>query len=165
MNFVKKIYGILNKFEAIVLVGFLGLLVVLSFLQVVLRNVFSAGFLWADILLRHLMLWIGFLGAAIATSENRHINIDALRRFLSPMAQRVAGVITDLFASVVCGFLANASLTFVRDEMQTNTTLFAGIPGWCGEVIIPVGFALLSLHFVFRAILRAEGEAEVGPDL
>jgi len=165
VNFVRRIDGILNKFEAYVLIGFLGLLVVLAFLQVVLRDIFSAGFLWADILLRHLMLWIGFLGAAIATSENRHINIDALRRFLSPAAQRIAGVFTDLFASAVCGLLANAALTFVRDESQTSNTLFGGIPGWWGEVIMPIGFALLSVHFVLRAILRAEGEPEAGPDL
>jgi TRAP-type C4-dicarboxylate transport system permease small subunit len=155
MNVLKSIDRALTKFEGYVLITFLFVMVVMAFLQVVLRNLFSSGILWADILLRHLLLWLGFLGAAIATSENRHINIDALRRFLSPRLRSATEVLTDLFAAVICFLLARASWTFVQGEIADRRTLFGDIPSWYAQIIIPVGFGLLVVHFVIRALLRA----------
>jgi C4-dicarboxylate transporter DctQ subunit len=162
MKFLKAIDRALTQTEQAILITLLSVMVVMSFLQVVLRNLFSSGFLWADILLRHILLWLGFLGAAIATSENRHINIDALRRFLSPRIRSAVEVLTDLFAAIVCFFLARASWVFVQGEIAGRATLVSDIPAWYGEIIIPVGFGLLVVHFVIRAILRARGEAVEG---
>lgn len=159
MNVLKSIDKALTKFEGYVLITFLFVMVVMAFLQVVLRNLFSSGILWADILLRHLLLWLGFLGAAIATSENRHINIDALRRFLSPRLRSAVEVLTDLFAAVICFMLSRASWTFVRGEIADRRTLFGDIPSWYAQIIIPVGFGLLVVHFLIRALLRAYAAA------
>ena len=77
-----------TRAEGWVLIGLLSVMVVLAFLQVILRNLFQEGFIWGDILLRHLVLWIGFVGASMATSQERHITIDALTRFLSDRVRR-----------------------------------------------------------------------------
>lgn len=162
MNVLRSIDRALTRVEGIILITLLSIMVVMSFLQVVLRNIFSSGILWADILLRHILLWLGFLGAAIATSENRHINIDALRRFLSPNIRRVMEVVTDVFAAGICFFLARASWEFVEGEIADGTTLIEGIPAWYFQIIIPVGFGLLVVHFLIRAILRSRGQVEEG---
>jgi TRAP-type C4-dicarboxylate transport system permease small subunit len=156
MNALKKIDLFLNKIEQAVLVTMLSIMVVAAFAQVLLRNIFSAGIPWADILLRHLVLWVGFLGAALATSERRHINIDALRRFLNPRVRSAVDAVTDLFAAGVCYFLAKAAWTLVAAEMGDKSTLFGDIPTWWAQMIIPVGFGLLVLHFVIRSLLRAQ---------
>ena len=49
-----------EKWAIIILLSFL---MVMAFVQVVLRNLFSTGFVWADILLRNSVLWIALLGA------------------------------------------------------------------------------------------------------
>ena len=54
----------------------------LAFLQIFLRNVFTTGLAWGDLVLRNLVLWIGFIGATLATREGKHINIDILSRSL-----------------------------------------------------------------------------------
>ena len=162
MNILKSIDKALTKAEETVLIALLSVMVVMAFLQVVLRNLFSSGIFWADILLRHLLLWLGFLGAAIATSENRHINIDALRRFLSPKVRSSVEVLTDLFAAGICYLLAKASWTFVQGEMADHRTVFENIPAWYAEIILPVGFGLLVVHFLIRAILRTRGMAPEG---
>jgi TRAP-type C4-dicarboxylate transport system permease small subunit len=154
MNVLKKIDQALTKFEGYVLITLLFVMIVMAFLQVVLRNLFSSGILWADIVLRHLLLWLGFLGAAIATSENRHINIDAVRRFLSNRMHSAVEVLTDVFAAVICFMLARASWTFVQGEIADRRLLFGDIPSWYAQVIIPIGFGLLVVHFVIRALLR-----------
>lgn len=162
MNILKSIDKALTRAEEIVLITLLGVMVVMSFLQVVLRNVFSSGILWADILLRHILLWLGFLGAAIATSENRHINIDSVRRFLSPRIRQATEVVTDLFAAGICMLLASAAWEFVRGEIADRRTFLEGIPSWYAQIIIPVGFGLLAVHFIIRAILRGRGQAPEG---
>ena len=155
MNVLKSIDKALTKLEGYILITLLFVMVVMAFLQVALRNLFSSGILWADIFLRHLLLWLGFLGAAIATSENRHINIDALRRFLSKRMRSAVEVLTDSFAAVICFMLAQASLTFVQGEIADRRVLFGDIPSWYAQVIIPIGFGLLVVHFAIRALLHA----------
>lgn len=153
MKLLQRLDALLNKAEGALLILLLVVMLVLAFLQVVLRNFFSSGFLWADIVLRHLVLWIGFLGAALATSQERHISIDAITRFLSPRLKHAMHVVTNLFAAVVCYYLMTASITFIRSEVEAGTTVYADIPGWYAEVIIPVGFGLLMVHFAVRVAI------------
>ncbi len=155
MSVLRKFDSLLNKFEGALLVLLLAAMVVMAFLQVVLRNGFNSTILWVDILLRHLVLWTGFLGAALATSSERHINIDAFTRFLSPRARSVINTITNLFAVVVCWLLLQASVTYVKNEMIAGSTIYADLPTWYSALIIPIGFGLLILHFSVRAILNA----------
>ena len=145
----------LNKVEGVLLILMLSIMVLVAFGQVMLRNIFHTGINGADILLRHLVLWIGFLGAAIATSEERHINIDALRRFLSPRIRSAVDVLTDLFAAVICFFLMSAARVFVESEMAAGRMIFQNIPTWYAQIIIPIGFGLLVIHFIIRSMIRA----------
>ena len=62
MKWLRSFDSLLARAETVVLVAFLGSMVVLAFLQVVLRNVFGTGLIWADTLVRHLVLWAGFFG-------------------------------------------------------------------------------------------------------
>ena len=162
MKILKTLDLVLNKVEGALLIPMLSVMVLVAFSQVMLRNVFHTGIDGADVLLRHLVLWIGFLGAAIATSEERHINIDALRRFLPLRIRSAVDVLTDLFAAVVCFFLMNAARVFVESEMSDNRMVFQGVPSWCVQCIIPIGFGLLVVHFTIRAILRAHAAATKG---
>ncbi len=155
MKILKTLDLVLNKIEGALLVLMLSVMVLVAFGQVLLRNVFHTGINGADVLLRHLVLWIGFVGAAIATSEERHINIDALRRFLSPRIRSIVDVCTDIFAAIVCYFLMRAGQTFVESEMAAGRFVYESIPVWYGQIIIPVGFGLLMVHFAIRASLRA----------
>jgi TRAP-type C4-dicarboxylate transport system permease small subunit len=127
----------------------------MAFGQVVLRNFFTGGIVWGDILLRHLVLWIGFLGATLATSGERHINIDILTRYLPERIRGAVAALSNVFAAVVCFLLFRASLTFIGFEIDNKSTTFAEIPSWYVQIIIPVGYGLLAFHFMVRAFLDA----------
>jgi TRAP-type C4-dicarboxylate transport system permease small subunit len=154
MKVIKAISGALLFVERAVVVLLLGAMVAFAFLQVILRNVFATGLLWVDPFLRHLVLWIGFLGASIATQQEKHINIDLVTRFLSPRATNVARVFTNLFAGSICALLSNAGWTFVASERSTGGSLFTignmEFASWWFQIIIPVGFGLMSLRFLIR---------------
>jgi TRAP-type C4-dicarboxylate transport system permease small subunit len=155
MKILKTIDSIFNKIEGAVLIFLLLVMLFMAFGQVVLRNFFSGGIVWGDILLRHLVLWLGFLGAALATSGERHLNIDILTRYLPDRLKGVVATLSNVFAAVVCFLLFQASFTFIQFDIANNNTVFAEIPSWYAEIIIPVGFGLLTFHFIVRAILDA----------
>ncbi len=154
MNLLKSLDRGLVRIEGFAAVLFLLVMLLLGFAQVVLRNLFSGGFVWGDVLLRHMVLWIVFFGAALAASQERHINIDAITRFLPKRVQSALHMITNLFAAVISYLLFRAALTFVGFEIEDKHMVFGEIPSLYAEIIIPVGFALLAIHFLIRAVLR-----------
>ncbi len=155
MRLLRALDRLLVRIETVLLVIFLGIMVILAFAQVVSRNVFGGGFLWGDPVVRQMVMWSGFMGAAIAASQDRHISIDALTKFLKGRVKNVVHVITSLFAAVVCYYLAQAAWVFMLDERQSGSELISGIPSWIGLVIIPFGFALLAFHFALNALEHA----------
>lgn len=152
---LKNVDAWIAKFETVILVIVLSIMVILAFLQVVLRNIFDEGILWGDTFLRHLVLWVGFLGASLATREKKHINIDLFTRFFKGKIESFIKALINLFASVVCWYLTSAAWTFVLDEKSANSTLFSDIPTWYFQVIIPVGFLLMTFRFLVICIEHA----------
>ena len=152
MTILEKLNVWIEKTETIVLVLVLGIMVIFAFLQVVLRNIFNEGILWGDIFLRHLVLWVGFLGASLATREQKHINIDLFSRFMSDRGKAYIRLFTNLFSVFICYLLADAGWTFVQDEEMMGTVIFADVPAWYFQTIIPIGFFMMSFRFLALAL-------------
>ena len=152
MKTLRQIDSFLARIEHIFLIMLLSVMILLAFLQVVLRNFFSTSILWGDTFLRQLVLWVGFLGATLAAREKRHINIDIFSRLLSARAQNIVETITNLFAAVVCVFLTKAAIVFICDEKSSGSTLLVNIPTWIFILIIAIGFGLMTFRFVTIAI-------------
>ena len=146
----------LSHFESALIVVTLGIMIITAFVQVILRNIFNSGILWGDMLVRHLVLWVGFLGAGLATRDNRHISIDALARVLSPAWQRRTQILTNIFATFICILLVKASYTFVKDEFLEGAILLLGIPAWMFMVIILMGFSIITFRFFLKILLPPE---------
>jgi TRAP-type C4-dicarboxylate transport system permease small subunit len=152
MKHLRALDRLLDRLEFVLLAVFLGAMVLLAFLQVVLRNLFGGGLVWADTVVRHLVLWSGFVGAALATSEGRHINIDAVTKLLPSTARRLIHCATSAFAATVCWYLAQAAWVYVREERLTGGELVLSIPTWVALLIIPAGYLLIAFHFLIRAL-------------
>ena len=125
--------------------------------QIFLRNLLEVGVVWADPLLRIMVLWIGLLGALAASRDNKHIAIDALTRFMSTGARKLVHVFTSLFTVIVSGLIAYHSIRFELMEYETGNLAAAGVPAWLFEIIIPIAFSLITLRFSIHFIhhLRA----------
>jgi TRAP-type C4-dicarboxylate transport system permease small subunit len=156
MKILRAVDGWLNKAESALLIVLLIGMVLLAFAQVVMRIAFSTGLIWGDILLRHSVLWIGFLGGALGVSGNRHITIEAFAHFMSSRTRSALSIVTSLFGAAICFLLANAALRFVKDEISSGSSIFGSIPTWYAEIIIPLGFSLFVFHFVVRAANSVE---------
>ena len=141
----------IGRVEETLVVTFLGFMILIAFLQIVLRNVLSTGLDWGDSLLRNLVLWIGFIGATLATKEGRHINIDIVSRRLPSLGKNIVMLITHLFSFSVCCLLTYAALKFIRNEAQMGNRTLLNIPVWIPEVILPMTFMLMTLRFGLRS--------------
>ncbi len=152
MKWFKLFDKYLGWAESTLLVLCLTVMISLGFVQVLLRNFFDLGISWADPLLRHLVLWIAFLGASLSTAKRKHINIDIVSRLLSPKGKLIAALVVDLASLIVVIFLTKAAYVFVCNEKLDETTAFADIPSWIVQIIIPVAFGLIGLRFFSHAI-------------
>ena len=129
-------------------VGFIAVLllalVFLGCMQIVLRNFFHSGVLWADPLMRHLVLWLGCLGAALATTRVRHINIDVFSR-LVPVRQRgYRRSVVYSAAAVAAFFLGVSALRLVVDERAFGDVVFGSMKTWVLQTILPIAFFVIS---------------------
>ena len=157
MKIVKTISFYLSKIQQWLLVVLLGVMVILSFLQVFLRNAFSFGFLWADPLLRYMVMWVGFLGAALASHEEKHFGIDFLNRHLSPRWRHITKTIVTLFACVITFILTRAAFQFLFEGIDADEKDLFELPKRLYFAIIPFGFGLITFHFLLDVIKHASG--------
>jgi len=157
MKIIRSIDNVLGTVSATLLVSLLAVMLLMGFSQVILRNLFSTSILWGDILLRHIVLWVAFLGAIVATGEKRHITIDALTKILPERGKQIAGIVTGIVSVIICYFLTGASYRFLVDEMEFGGTLILDVPIWVFQLIIPVGFGVMMLRFGVRVIADSVG--------
>ncbi len=177
MHFLTTIDRALAKVEEVLLALLLIGLVVLAATQVLLRNVWSTSIDWADLTLQNATVLIGLLGAAVATSEGRHLNIDVFGRKLSGRSAFLLRVVIGVFGVVICTLLTRGGWeTFVANYIPWKANLPTGwsvakmlrqelaegsFPQWLSQVLLPIGFALIGTHFVLR-LLRDIGSLVTG---
>lgn len=158
MRFWERLDAAIGRLEKVLMVLFLGLMMVAAFAQIALRNLMGLGLSWSEPLVRYLVLWVGFIGASLATREGRHITIEVFKLRPSATGRRYLAAASQLCAFVVCTAMTWAALKFVRDDAQIGNRTFLDLPTWILETIIPAAFAVMSLRFLLRAIkaLRSE---------
>ena len=101
------------------------------------------------------MLWLTLVGAVIATRDNAHIGIDVLVRFIPAAARHWLQRSVNLFAAAVCGVIAWYSAFLVALERSDGLVAFAQVPVWVCQLIMPMAFAAMALHFVLQVFYPA----------
>ena len=104
--------------------------------------------MWAESVLKILVLWIALLGAMVATRENQHIKIDLLERFLPPLALLLCRKMTSIFSAIICGLAAYWSADLVYYEFLDSTVAFGVVPVWLCQMIMPIAFFVMGLRFL-----------------
>lgn len=145
---LRKLERVGKALEDAVLVVLLTSMVLLGAGQIILRNVFDIGFLFTDELLRLLVLWLAVAGAVAASRQDRHISIAVLDRFLPKQAERAVKAVVHGFTAVVCGLISWHSLVFVHSSYAYGDTLLGHVPAWIPQVVMPLGFGLISWRFL-----------------
>lgn len=147
VNAIRKINSFIATIEKFSLVVIILFMVFASFLQLILRNFFHIAITGGDVFLRHLVLWITFLGASLATKDNKNITIELLSNISNKFLNNLFHTLTLIFAMSVSAILSWSGWQFVASEIDAHTVLFSSVQAWWLEIIIPFGFAMISLRF------------------
>lgn len=154
MNRWCRIDNFIARVEQFLVVVLLGSMILVAFLQIVLRNVFTTGFAWGDPFIRYLVVWVGFIGAALATKEGKHITIEVVSNWLSGQTNRYVQGFSHFLSGFICGLLTLAALKFVRFEAQMGGHAFFGLPAWAPQVIFPFTFGIMTLRFALHFFIE-----------
>jgi TRAP-type C4-dicarboxylate transport system permease small subunit len=152
MALLHRLDTMLAVVERALIIVLLSGLIGLGFLQMLLRNLFASGMFWADDLLRHAVVWLGILGASLATRAHKHLSCDVLTRLLPSWCQRCAAVLTNIMAALICMLLSVAAWKFLQDERTAGTMLAFGTAAWIAQSIFPLGFVTMALRFLLHAL-------------
>ena len=138
--------------ENALLMLLLAALIGLAGLQILLRNVFSAGISWADGGVRLIVLWLAVIGAVAAARDHRHLAINLATRWLPKSWHGRVDALASGFAAVISALLAWYALSFVMDSRSFGDILLGGLPAWMLQAVMPVGFALIAYRFALRCL-------------
>lgn len=147
--------------ETVLLVTLLSSLMLLAVGQIVLREIFSTGYVWADELVKLMVLWLAMVGSIAACRDNRHIRIDALSHVLPALVVAIVRVLVDIFAAVVCGIVAWQAWRYLQVEIEYQDTVLVNVPAWVAHSILPAAFLLISFRFVVLVVKKI-GEIVTG---
>jgi TRAP-type C4-dicarboxylate transport system permease small subunit len=86
MGLLKKAYLIFSKILENFAALFMSIMVIVVFVNVVLRNLFNRGISWGDEIPTLLMVWFSFIGLAIGVLERMHMSIEIFTMKLSAKA-------------------------------------------------------------------------------
>ncbi len=143
--------GLLTRMEEWLAAVSILLLIGLSLTQIVARNAFDAGFPGMEKLGRQLVLYVTFLGAALAVTLDRHIRIDIAAHWLNPRWRARLYRPFCLVSAVVCALFLDAALRFLQQAWLFSpvSERWLVLPG----VIIPAGYLLLLVHFLLESVI------------
>ena len=149
---MKALIRWLHRAEDAVLVLLLLAMIVLAGIDIIARAVFGGGVGWIPPLLRVMVLWLGLLGALMATRSREHIAIDLINRLGGDSIKRAAVIITSTFSAAVCAIIGWHSHEFVLGSLEYDDIAFAQVPAWPLQLVIPLAFSLMALRFAVQAL-------------
>ncbi len=175
---LERLFGWARRVENGVVATALVLMAIIPVVELVGRGWFGTGIPGATDYVRHLTLWIGFLGAMLATRQGKHLRIVIASRCCSGRVTRVADGSGAFISAAVCFALFAASLQLVVAEAPglpawtaaiipdfverwlepfglfeggSLTTVGGWIPVWVAEAVMPFGFVVMGLRFIVRS--------------
>ncbi len=150
--------GRLSRFEDAVAVGALVLMAALPITEALIRPFHPTGIPGSGVWVPHLVLWVGFLGAAIAARRGELLSLGIGTNTLPESWRPVATALAGAVGVVVSLTMAWASVVLIRAEMEGGRELAFGIPLWIAEGVMPFGFALIGWR-LWRRIPQPWGKA------
>ena len=154
LNVLTRLDKIGRAAENSALVFLLSSMILLAVGQIVLREMFSTGFVWADQLLKLMVLWLAMVGSIAACRDNRHIRIDVLSHLLPDSVVKISRMIVDVFAAIVCAVIAWQAYRYLQLEIEFEDSVLVYTPAWMAHIIMPLAFGLISYRFSVNVLKR-----------
>ncbi len=138
---------------------FIGL-ITCTFMEVIFRYFLKNPLAWSEELARFLMVWMGFIGAAVCTKREQHLQMGiSIARWINPRADQWVMVALNLAFMVFMVFLIKAGIDVCTNTMEFRSPAMR-LPMLYVLGVIPVtGVAMLLFNGVslYRMIMIKGG--------
>ncbi len=128
--------------------------VALNFINVVGRYGFGWSYIAADELQTYSMVYMAFLGAAVASWRGLHLRMDVLAQRLPKRIQRALSFLEIILVLVLCSLVTWVAVQYAGQMYSFGAkSQTAQIPMWIPHLAIAAGFGMMvffSLVRIFR---------------
>lgn len=129
----------------------LAAMVLLPLLEIGLRRLAGIGVPAEGPIVQHLVLWVGFLGAAIAARDGKLLAVATGGLLPDGVWRRLASTVASATAAAMTVLLAVGAVQLVSNEREAATSMGANIPVWVAQLALPAGFVLIALRLAWHA--------------
>lgn len=158
----KVVDGLMRAIE-ITIMAALVVMVVLVFINVVMRYGFGKGLAVSDELSRYCFVWLVFLGAIVAMRQHAHLGMDTVVRRLPPVGQKICFAISHCLMLYGCVIFFEGSWTHTVLG-HANKSAITGIPmSWvtAAGVLSSAAIGLILVADLVRLALGRLSDAEL----
>lgn len=128
-------------------IGLMGSMAMLVFINVVTRYAFNHSIIWVEELTQYEMVWVAYLGAGLALRESRHVAVDTLQDALPAALRRHLRTLLALAMAVFLIVLVVLGAQIVAFTWNQETPML-GMPTGLPYLAIPIGAAGMLLHLL-----------------
>lgn len=159
---LKKILCALNWLEETVIAYLLAAMVLLAFVNAVLRRLFNSGFFWSLETTLLLFLILVLFGMAYAARKTLHIAVDAFVLLLPKATAKAVTIFSGIITVIYAGLMAWASYG-VYAKFTSNRFLKAvnlddiPVPTWSVYLMITLCFAYFACTMVYMTFRLYQG--------
>jgi len=118
--------------------------------HVLVRKINGSGIPSAQVLVQHLTLWVGMLGALLCTREQKHLSLST-SELLHGKVQVAAQLFRGIVAAVVTALLAYASTELVKANMSSPNTIVGSLPEWASQAVMPAVLYVMAVRTSIHA--------------
>jgi len=155
LYYLQTVQQKLWQIETFILVATFIVTLMVAITQISLRNFFDMGIVWADTFLRISVLWLGMMGALVASRKNSHISMNLGQKYLNKKNLRWVKTILHFFTAFICFIITWYGVNLVLMEYDEASIAFANVPVWLTMTIIPIAFLIMALRYLGLTILIA----------
>jgi tripartite ATP-independent transporter DctM subunit len=156
---VKALALVFRRTEQGVLVATLALASLLPLIDVVGRPLGGIHIPGSANYVKHLTLWLAFVGGLAAASQVKHLTLSTAEFLGEGLWRTLTRLLSYSVSAAVIAVLAYASAQVVKVDAIGSKVLPIGLPEWVSETIMPISLGLMALVFVWKASNRWWGRA------
>ena len=129
--------------------------------ELTVRGLFGRSNLWTDEISRVLLIALVYVGTIGVTRDGRHVRVEILLDFLPPRARAVLDRVTDVLCLIFALSATWLGIEYVRESIRFGLSFAHSnlpFPVWAAQLVVPVGFAFISLRLILRLFEPARHE-------
>lgn len=154
---IRKLGKMFNAFESNALIISLAVMVIVIFMQVVMRYVFNNSLSWSEEFARYLFVWFSWIGVSAGFKDKEHLRVELLSIALVKRGLLKTDEILTILVSLI--WLATTLIVtyygfeVVSKQMEMNVTTPAmKLPVWIAYLSIPACSLALGIRLIVKII-------------